>query len=140
MVVARLVHFILTDQRVFRIKAIILTKLFVTIDIICFLAQAAGGGMMSNTDTSPNDPVVKIGQKVYMGGCGAQLGFVLLFCGIIARLHVKITRDRVPDIPLRPVRLLTWVMFVVLMMIVVSQPHIIYGEFLILCPFAGVIS
>lgn len=79
--------------------------------------------MMSNTDVSPDDRLVTIGQKVYMGGCGAQLVFVLLFCGIIIRLHIKTTKECRHDIDMRRPQLLAWVMFAVLMMITVSWEH-----------------
>lgn len=125
MVVARLVYFAVSDQRILRIRAMTLTRIFVLIDIACFLTQAAGGGIMSNTDSSPNDPLIKIGRNVFIGGCGAQLGFVLLFCGIIARLQVKTAKEKRSGLPLKQVRLLSWAMLAVLLLIVVGHGHMI---------------
>lgn len=125
MVVARLVYFAVSDQRIFRIKARTLTLLFVLIDVICFLTQAAGGIMMSDTTASQDDPLILTGRDVYMSGCGAQLFFVLLFCSIIARLLVKTKKERRSDIPPRRVRLLSWIMLVVLLLIVVCRSMIL---------------
>ncbi|KAL6863347.1 hypothetical protein ACO1O0_003596 [Amphichorda felina] len=118
MTVARLVYFSLLDQRVCRIKAAWLTKTFVWIDVLCFLTQATGGGMMSVTDLADDNPIITIGKRLYMGGCGAQLGFVILFCVIIVRLHIKAKRELRGDMNMRRPIVLAWVMFAVLMMII----------------------
>lgn len=123
MTVARLVYFSLLDQRVCRIKAAWLTKTFVWIDVLCFLTQATGGGMMSVTDLADDNPIISIGKRLYMGGCGAQLGFVILFCVIIVRLHIKAKRELRGDMNMRRPIVLAWVMFAVLMMIIVSHQH-----------------
>ena len=121
MTVARLVYFSLTDQRVCGVKAAWLTKTFVWIDVLCFLTQAVGGIMMSITDLADDSPIIIAGKKVYMGGCGAQLGFILLFCVIIVRIHVKIKKELRGDMDMRRPLMLVWIMFAVLMMIIVSS-------------------
>lgn len=120
MTVARLVYYVLPDQKLWKIKATMLTKLLVAIDIVCFLIQAAGGSMMSNEDITSD--TVRIGQKLYMGGCGAQLCFILIFCGMMARFKVKMHRDSRPIRNVGQVRVLFWVLYVVLGLIVVCRP------------------
>ncbi|KAF9874629.1 RTA1 domain-containing protein [Colletotrichum karsti] len=119
MMAARLVYFVLPDQRVLRIKATALTKIFVAIDIVCFLVQAVGGAMMSNTDVSPDDPILRIGQKVYMSGCGVQLAFIIVFCGLMGRFYVKMRRAQRLDLNMKRVKALVWVMYVVLFLIII---------------------
>ncbi|RYC80085.1 hypothetical protein BFJ63_vAg17029 [Fusarium oxysporum f. sp. narcissi] len=60
MTVARMVHLGLADKQIWNIKATKLTVLFVWIDVVCFLVQAGGGGMLSNKD-EPN--IARIGTK-----------------------------------------------------------------------------
>lgn len=120
MLSARLVYFVLPDQKVTGIKASALTKIFVTVDVVCFLVQAAGGAMMSNTDVSPDDPILLIGKHVYMGGCGLQLGFIVIFCGLMGRFYVKMRRAQRFDLDVRRTRAMVWVVYVVLVLIVVS--------------------
>jgi hypothetical protein len=124
MTVARLVYYVLPDQTLCRVKATMLTKLLVWFDIVCFLIQAAGGSMMSDDDVTSS--IVRTGQKVYMVGCGVQLGFILVFCGMMGRLRFKMSRDSRPVPNLGQVKLLIWIMFAVLTLIVVSArifPH-----------------
>lgn len=120
MTVARLVYYILPDQTLCRVKATMLTKLLVWFDIVCFIIQAGGGSMMSNEDVTSS--IVRTGQQVYMAGCGVQLGFILLFCGMMGRLRFKMSRDSRPVPNLGQVKLLIWIMFAVLTLIIVSPP------------------
>nr|XP_036580331.1 RTA1 domain-containing protein [Colletotrichum truncatum]KAF6788243.1 RTA1 domain-containing protein [Colletotrichum truncatum] len=120
MLAARLVYYVLPDQKVFRIKARVLTKIFVAIDIVCFLVQAAGGLMMSNTEVAADDPIVRNGQRVYMIGCGLQLGFVVIFCILMGRFYFKMIRAQRFDLNMKRVKALVWVMYAVLLLIVVS--------------------
>ncbi|KAK2471480.1 hypothetical protein H9L39_17711, partial [Fusarium oxysporum f. sp. albedinis] len=60
MTVARMVHFGFADKQIWNIKATKLTILFVWIDVVCFLVQAGGGGMLSIKD-EPN--IARIGTK-----------------------------------------------------------------------------
>ncbi|KAK1446864.1 RTA1 domain-containing protein [Colletotrichum cuscutae] len=92
MLSARLVYLVLPDKRVFRIKATALTKIFVTMDVVCFLVQGAGGAMMSNAEVASDDPILRTGKQVYMIGCGLQLAFIIVFCGLMGRFYVKMRR------------------------------------------------
>ncbi|TQN68315.1 putative lipid transporter atnI, partial [Colletotrichum shisoi] len=91
----------------------------VTVDVACFLVQAAGGAMMSNTDVSPDDPILRIGKHVYMSGCGLQLGFVVVFCGLMGRFYVKMRRAQRFDLDVRRIKAMVWVVYVVLVLIVI---------------------
>ncbi|KAH0443821.1 RTA1 domain-containing protein [Colletotrichum camelliae] len=119
MLAARLVYFVLPDQRVFRVKATALTKMFVAMDIVCFLVQAVGGSMMSNTEVSSDDPILRTGQQLYMSGCGLQLAFIVVFCGLMGRFYVKMQQAQRFDLDLKRVKALVWVMYVVLVLVII---------------------
>ncbi|KAK4444548.1 putative lipid transporter atnI [Podospora aff. communis PSN243] len=79
MIVARLVHFLLPNERILGMSPRWLAKIFVTADIASFLIQAMGGAMLASTEGGD----LKItGQRIYMGGIGVQLFFVLVFAGV----------------------------------------------------------
>ncbi|RSM09307.1 hypothetical protein CEP52_004150 [Fusarium oligoseptatum] len=106
MTVARLVHFLHPRRRLAGLSASWLAKCFVTVDVICFIIQAAGD----------------LGRKVYMAGVGVQLGCVLVFLIIHTLFHREVSRDaRIGKLRVRSMwtmRLL-WVIYVVLGLIVV---------------------
>ncbi|CVL08833.1 related to phospholipid-translocating ATPase [Fusarium proliferatum] len=118
MIVARLVHFVIPQRRVARISAQWLAKIFVMFDVMCFIIQAAGGGMLAsdNADTS------KLGQHIYMVGIGIQLGCVVVFLvihGLFYRelsLNIRIGKQETRSRWLKP---LCWVVYIVLVLIVV---------------------
>lgn len=120
MLAARLVYFVLPDHRVLRIRAAALTKMFVAIDIACFLVQAVGGSMMSNTEVSSDDPILRTGKQVYMSGCGLQLASIVLFCGLMGRFYVKMRRAQRLDLDLKRAKALVWAMYAVLTLVIVS--------------------
>jgi hypothetical protein len=62
MVVGRMVYYWLPEKKVWGIRATSLTRMFVWFDVVVFLIQAAGGTMLSGTDT-PADQV-KIGLDI----------------------------------------------------------------------------
>ncbi|KZL79386.1 rta1 domain-containing protein [Colletotrichum incanum] len=119
MLSARLVYFVLPDQKVIGIKALALTKIFVTMDVLCFLVQAVGGAMMSNTEVSSDDPILRTGQQVYMSGCGLQLAFIVVFCGLMGRFYVKMRWAQRFDLDVKRIRAMVWVMYVVLVLIII---------------------
>ncbi|OHF00539.1 RTA1 domain-containing protein [Colletotrichum orchidophilum] len=119
MLSARLVYFVLPDQKVFRLRATALTKIFVTMDVVCFLVQGAGGSMMSNTEATSDDPILRAGKQVYMTGCGLQLAFIVVFCGLMGRFYVKMRQAQRFDLNLKRIRAMVLVMFVVLVLIII---------------------
>ncbi|KAK5987978.1 putative lipid transporter atnI [Cladobotryum mycophilum] len=76
MAVARMIYMGLPDKKIWGIRAIKLTLLFVWLDIACFLVQLSGGALLSNND---NPDLSRIGMKLYTAGIGVQLGFIIIF-------------------------------------------------------------
>ncbi|KAL1614525.1 hypothetical protein SLS54_009699 [Diplodia seriata] len=66
-----------------------LTKIFVLGDVISFLGQSAGGGMLSKADTANE---VKWGERIIIGGLCVQLLFFGLFMIVAAIFHIRILR------------------------------------------------
>jgi hypothetical protein len=89
MTVARLVYFFLPEQKVWGIRANWLTKIFVGLDIVSFLVQAGGGGLMSNQDPDSAD-IVRTGRHVYMGGIGLQGLFIIVFSALFWKFYLRL--------------------------------------------------
>lgn len=119
MIVARLVHFAIPQRRVAGISAQWLAKIFVILDVMCFIIQAAGGGMLASDDADTSE----LGQHTYMVGIGIQLGCVAVFLvthSLFYRefcLHARIGR---PETRTRWIKPLCLVVYIVLVLIVVS--------------------
>ncbi|KAF4445649.1 Protein RTM1 [Fusarium austroafricanum] len=118
MIVARLVHFVIPQRRVAGISAQWLAKIFVTFDVMCFIIQAVGGGMLAsdNADTS------KLGQHIYMAGIGIQLGCVVVFLVIHSLFYREFVLNASigkPETRSRWINSLCWVVYIVLVLIVV---------------------
>ncbi|EOD51650.1 putative rta1 domain protein [Neofusicoccum parvum UCRNP2] len=84
MTFARMVHFFLPEQRIWRVKGVSLAKYFVWADIVSFLVQAVGGLMAS---PGAGADTIRIGINVYMGGMGLQEAFILVFIGLMIKFH-----------------------------------------------------
>lgn len=121
MVVARLVYFLDGAQRVLRVRATYLAKGFVSADVVCFLVQAVGGALMAGGQDNPKN--ADLGKKIYMVGCGIQLGFVAAFVVVVAAFYQSVSRgirtgtEKTRNRWIMP---LLWVIFLVLVLIVVS--------------------
>lgn len=121
MTVSRLVYFLLPERRIPCAPAHWLAKFFVAADVVSFLVQAAGGGMLASDD---NLAAVATGQKVYMAGIGIQLLFVVVFVAVtfaLARRVEVMTQGGVMKRDKAGVRPLIWCIFAVLFLIVVRQ-------------------
>ncbi|EWZ28215.1 hypothetical protein FOFC_18374 [Fusarium oxysporum] len=118
MTVARMVHFGFADKQIWNIKATKLTVLFVWIDVVCFLVQAGGGGMLSIKD-EPN--IARIGTKVYTAGVAIQTTFVIIFGAMTAWFYRRI--HQVPRCNNGRLKGLTLVMLAVLLLIVVRTVY-----------------
>lgn len=79
MLLGRMIHFFLVDDRVFGIRARRITKVFVWFDIIAFLIQAAGGMMVT---PGASQKTQKLGLDIYTAGVGAQLLFLSIFTSL----------------------------------------------------------
>ncbi|KAF2120651.1 RTA1 like protein-domain-containing protein [Lophiotrema nucula] len=76
MVLGRIIH--LTDGEPYSlIRRTWLTKIFVGGDVLSFLAQSAGGGLMSSGNDDPDE--VKLGEHVILAGLLIQILFFGLF-------------------------------------------------------------
>ncbi|TQW00796.1 hypothetical protein V2A60_001837 [Cordyceps javanica] len=115
MTVARMVYFGLPDRKIWGVRAIKLTVLFVWLDVICFLVQLSGGGLLSNND---NADLTRIGMKIYTAGIGLQLGFVVIF-GVMTAWFYHRMRQVSRGRGMGRLQLLIWVMLAVLMLIMV---------------------
>jgi RTA1 like protein len=90
MVLGRMVHFFIADDKVFGLKAKRITLIFVLCDISTFLVQAAGGSM-----TTSSNPIgtQRAGLHVYMGGVGMQLLTIGIFLILCIRFQFKVLRQ-----------------------------------------------
>ena len=85
MILGRMVHYFLPEQKVFGISAIKFAKYFVWLDIVAFLIQATGGSMISGGNSSSAQS--KAGLHIYMGGIGLQQFFILVFTSAAVAFH-----------------------------------------------------
>ena len=121
MVVARLIYFLLPEQKVFNVNARWLAKGFVTADVVSFLVQAAGGSMLA--DQNDKDKA-RLGQKVYMAGIAVQLVFVIIFILVSIQFQRRLSnliKAGKLDRPTAWVQPLVWTIFAVLALIMVKQ-------------------
>ncbi|CAZ86570.1 unnamed protein product [Tuber melanosporum] len=65
-----------------------LTKIFVAGDVLSFLMQSTGGGMMAKGDDS-----VKMGEHIVLGGLFVQILFFSLFMIATVVFHLRIRKD-----------------------------------------------
>lgn len=115
MTVARMVYFGLPDRKIWGVRAVKLTVLFVWLDVVCFLVQVAGGMMLSNDG---DEKLTGIGMKIYTTGIGIQLGFVVIFGAMTGWFYYRMQQRAWRG--MGRLRLLTWTMLAVLALIVVS--------------------
>jgi hypothetical protein len=86
-IAGRLVYFLHPKKRLWGIKAVKMVRWFVWLDILSFIVHAAGGLIMNQEDGAK---VIEIGKNVYMSGVGIQQLFILIFLGMIVKLHVDV--------------------------------------------------
>ncbi|KAI7285791.1 RTA1-domain-containing protein [Hortaea werneckii] len=78
----------LDAQRALFIRVSWLTKIFVCGDVLSFLMQAAGGGLLSSGDVD----TINTGESVVVGGLFVQIVFFGLFVISASIFHVRISR------------------------------------------------
>jgi hypothetical protein len=66
-----------------------LTKLFVLVDVICFISQMAGAGVQVSTSAG----LQKIGVKVVLGGLIFQVIAFAFFVYVAWKFHVRLNRE-----------------------------------------------
>lgn len=67
-----------------------LTKIFVTVDVISFLMQGAGGGLLSSAKDSSG---LQTGENVIIGGLAVQLIGFSVFVIVASIFHVRMVRQ-----------------------------------------------
>ncbi|OAP59237.1 hypothetical protein AYL99_06535 [Fonsecaea erecta] len=89
MLLGRMIHFFLPkgEDRVFKIRARAITRMFVAFDITAFLIQAVGGTM---TGPGASASVQKTGLNIYTGGVGVQLFFLVIFVSLAIGFQRKV--------------------------------------------------
>ncbi|KAL4896715.1 RTA1 like protein-domain-containing protein [Aspergillus ambiguus] len=125
MTLGRLIYFLVPEQRLAGIPATRYGVIFIWLDIIAFIIQAAGA--LITTDTDASTKLVMIGVHIYMGGIGLQQLFIIIFTFLFIRLHHKLRfieqtgalRPDKTDEKARPWRWLIYVMYFGLFMITV---------------------
>lgn len=116
MTVARMIYLGLPEKKIWGIKAVRLTTLFVWLDIVCFLVQLGGGSLLSNND---NANLIRIGMKLYTAGIGIQLGFVVIFGGMTMWFYYRMHQLSGERGGMGRMRYLIWALLAVLALIVV---------------------
>jgi hypothetical protein len=86
MTFARMLHFYLPDQRIWRIRGAALAKYFVWADVLAFLVQAAGASI---TGPGASASTLQNGLHIYTAGIGLQEAFVLFFITLMIGFHRK---------------------------------------------------
>lgn len=76
-------------QKLLIVPARFLTKIFVTGDVVCFLIQSAGGGLLAGTKT----PNVKLGEGLILAGLILQIVIFGLFVMIAGSFHSRMRKD-----------------------------------------------
>jgi hypothetical protein len=88
MVLGRMVHFFVPEQKIWSIRARKLAVWFVCADILSFLTQLGGGALIQNIDNN----ILLIGIHIYMGGIGMQEFFILIFTTFALRFRARMVR------------------------------------------------
>ncbi|KIW84060.1 hypothetical protein Z517_03306 [Fonsecaea pedrosoi CBS 271.37] len=93
MLLGRMIHFFLPEgnDRVFRVRARAITRMFVAFDITAFLIQATGGTM---TGPGVSASVQQTGLNIYTSGVGVQLFFLVIFVALAIRFQRKVKHLR----------------------------------------------
>ncbi|KAL3440274.1 RTA1 like protein [Aspergillus insuetus] len=100
MVLGRLIVF-LHAEKLSVVSVRWMTKIFVIGDVIGFVAQAAGGGIMAS-GTIEN---YKVGEDVTVGGLAVQLAFFSVFIVTCATFHRRIRQSPTHEVTVPSVRL-----------------------------------
>ena len=72
------------------IRPTLLTKIFVSGDIFCFLVQGSGGGLMSGAKSTSR---LHLGENVILAGLVLQIVIFLFFCTIALTFHIRMRQN-----------------------------------------------
>jgi hypothetical protein len=96
MVLGRMIHFFLPEQKIWGIRARKLAVWFVLADILSFLTQLGGGSMIQNGN---DNSTLMLGIHIYMGGIGLQEFFILIFTAFAFRFRARMIRVESGQLP-----------------------------------------
>lgn len=117
MTVARMIHLGLPEKKIWGVRAAKMTVVFVALDIVCFLVQVVGAGMLSG-DSENGFDAQRIGRYIYMTGIAIQLAFIVIFSTMTICFYRLL--HRVTNGNMSRMKWLLWTMLSVLALIVVS--------------------
>lgn len=89
MVLGRMIHCFLPEQKIWGIRARKLAVWFVCADILSFLTQLGGGSMIQN---GSDNNTLMLGIHLYMGGIGLQEFFILIFTAFAFRFRTRMIK------------------------------------------------
>jgi hypothetical protein len=89
MILARLIQACQTPSlSIIRVSWV--TKIFVTGDVLCFMIQGGGGGIMAKADTQSQ---VQTGENVVLGGLVLQILVFVVFVVVAGMWHSRMLRE-----------------------------------------------
>ncbi|KAM3066161.1 hypothetical protein ACMFMG_010498 [Clarireedia jacksonii] len=92
MVLGRMIYFFVPEQKIWGVKGVHIAKIFVWLDILSFLTQAAGGMLIQ---PGTDQKTLLLGIHIYMGGIGLQEFCILIFTAIAVRFFIVMqTREK----------------------------------------------
>ncbi|KAG7285716.1 hypothetical protein NEMBOFW57_008010 [Staphylotrichum longicolle] len=89
MILARLIRLLGAEEYAL-VRTTWMTKIFVTGDVISFLAQGAGGGLLAKAKTKDDQ---KLGESVILGGLGIQILFFGFFIITTVTFHRRMNNN-----------------------------------------------
>ena len=113
----------------------VVTKVFVFVDIICFITQSIGSAFLFQEDPLAHLDQLKIGRVILITGFVFQMGAFCFFTLITILFHrksIQLKGDK-----LRPLRTLFWAFYVVASLIIVRSIYRTIGERSLLCKDAS---
>ncbi|KAK4244827.1 RTA1 like protein [Corynascus novoguineensis] len=92
MILARLIRLLEAEEYAL-VRTTWMTKIFVTGDVLSFLAQGAGGGLLAKAESKDDQ---KRGESIILGGLGIQIVFFGFFIVTTVNFHLRIAANPTP--------------------------------------------
>ena len=103
-----------------------ITKVFVFVDIICFLTQSAGSAFLFQKDPIAHITQLKIGRAVLITGFVFQMGAFCIFTLLAILFHRKSIQLKGDS--LRPLQPLFWAFYLMATLIIIRSIYRTIGE------------
>lgn len=104
----------------------VVTKVFVFVDIICFMTQSAGSAFLFQEDPLAHINQLKIGRAVLITGFVFQMAAFCVFTLLAILFHRKSIQLKGDQ--LRPLRPLFWAFYTVAALIIIRSIYRTIGE------------